>query len=95
MMELRNGSLVGGSSGSLPADIRPAFEHGVTLILRRWVKKPQVNLCSIVSLLQVREAILGHTLLTRRCSQVLPSKGWHKHLLPGMQMDSIELGCGK
>lgn len=34
-MELRSGSLVGGSSGILSAQMRPIFEHGVTLIFKR------------------------------------------------------------
>ena len=35
-MQLRNGSLSGGSSGQLPADRRPAFEEGVLLVFKRW-----------------------------------------------------------
>ena len=35
-MQLRNGALMGGSQGQLPADARPAFEEGVSLVFRRW-----------------------------------------------------------
>ncbi|KAK9838512.1 hypothetical protein WJX81_004218 [Elliptochloris bilobata] len=35
-MELRNGALVGGSPGVLPAAARPLFEEGLALVLRRW-----------------------------------------------------------
>lgn len=35
-MELRNGSLVGGSPGKLPLQLRPAFEEGVRIILHRY-----------------------------------------------------------
>ena len=35
-MQLRNGALMGGSQGQLPADRRPAFEEGVLLVFKRW-----------------------------------------------------------
>ena len=35
-MELRNGSLVGGSTGQLQQQLRPVFEEGVKLVLSRW-----------------------------------------------------------
>ncbi|KAK9908850.1 hypothetical protein WJX75_003784 [Coccomyxa subellipsoidea] len=35
-MLLRNGALSGGSTGQLPAQARPLFEEGATLVFRRW-----------------------------------------------------------
>jgi Pre-rRNA-processing protein TSR2 len=35
-MELRNGGLVGGSSGTMPGDRRPAFEAGLVRVFERW-----------------------------------------------------------
>ena len=35
-MELRNGSLVGGSAAALPPHARPAFEEAVGLVFQRW-----------------------------------------------------------
>ncbi len=35
-MQLRNGALMGGSQGQLPADRRPAFEEGLLLVFKRW-----------------------------------------------------------
>lgn len=35
-MLLRNGALSGGSTGQLPAEARPLFEEGATLVFRRW-----------------------------------------------------------